>query len=262
LASLITISVNQIPVKEEMVLGLKVGTVAKALSTHPPSALPGVDGLRYSGGVPVSRLEVRDEALPVKATLYAHGSVQPWNATASAVPAMTFSVVLENSAASKPVDATFGIFLPLLQAKHESRARSLTAVVTDITAMSRRGDGARGHRGALTLAGLSRVVEPGALIGCTASTPSARAGWGERDTPPWRARIVEAESLAPHRVRIAWESPHRLHPGLVANETSLLVTCLAGSGSSGASAPPGERWRGVRARSPAECRRACDETAW
>ena len=48
---------GKIPVKEEMLLGLKAGNVAKFLATHPPDQLPGVQGLRYAGGVPVSKLE-------------------------------------------------------------------------------------------------------------------------------------------------------------------------------------------------------------
>ena len=41
-----------------MLLGLRAGNVARLLTTHPPEGgLPGVEGLRYAGGVPVSKLE-------------------------------------------------------------------------------------------------------------------------------------------------------------------------------------------------------------
>ena len=81
---------GKIPVKDEMLLGLKVNGVAKLLSTHPPLVSPlesaqqspttpsmsstgqqrlaGVEAMRYAGAFPVSKLDLEDSSFPIQAS--------------------------------------------------------------------------------------------------------------------------------------------------------------------------------------------------
>ena len=90
------------------------GAAAPAQQTQPPyaavlranapqlgsssSSTPEVAGLNYSGAYPVARLAVVDAAAPVGVVMHAYSPLQLYNATASGVPAIAFSVVFTNPA--------------------------------------------------------------------------------------------------------------------------------------------------------------------
>ncbi|KAK3739472.1 hypothetical protein QZH41_020504 [Actinostola sp. cb2023] len=73
------------------------GTKASLLRTHPPRGLPGVDGLSYSGGYPVSKLGIEDKGFfGVKMELFAYGTLKARSATDSALPTVVFSLRVRN----------------------------------------------------------------------------------------------------------------------------------------------------------------------
>jgi len=220
---------GKIALKEEMLLGLRVNGVSKVLSTHAPNGLPSVAGLRYSGAFPVSRLEVDDEALPVDATLYAYSSFEPWDARASAVPSITFSLLLHNPSPS-PANASFAMLLPLLQEKDQSRTRQMSGVVVDthppnpppphthLPHASQPPPAGPGRQGWLTISAPDSEISASELIGCSISSP---AGWSASPSSrKWRARIRQARhsSHSPHsaspsprgQLDLLWEAdaPH------------------------------------------------------
>jgi non-lysosomal glucosylceramidase len=67
-----------------------------ALRTRPPSGLPAIRQIQYSGDFPVSRLRFRDPNLPLTTDLYAYSEFKPRDADASATPAAIFTFLLAN----------------------------------------------------------------------------------------------------------------------------------------------------------------------
>jgi uncharacterized protein (DUF608 family) len=67
-----------------------------ALRTRPPSALPPIQQIQYSGDFPVSRLRFRDPNLVITADLYAYSEFRPGDADASSAPAAIFTFLLGN----------------------------------------------------------------------------------------------------------------------------------------------------------------------
>jgi hypothetical protein len=127
---------GKIPLKEEMLLGLHVGGVSRVLTTQAPGSLRGVDGLRYGGAFPVSRLEIEDQELPVEAELYAYSAFEPYDAKASGVPSITFSLLVRNPG-NTSVTASFSIMLPLFQEKDQSRMMQTSGVIVAVSDLPR-----------------------------------------------------------------------------------------------------------------------------
>lgn len=84
---------------------------ARALRTHPPRFLPGVEAIEYSGSYPVSRLTFRDRAFPFPLTLYAASEFHLRSPERSATPAALFTFVIRNPG-DQPLDASLLFVLP------------------------------------------------------------------------------------------------------------------------------------------------------
>ena len=256
---------GKIALKEELLLGLRVDGVAKVLSPQPPSGMPGVAGLRYAGAFPVSRLEVDHQAAwPVEATLYAYSAFEPWDPHASAVPAITFSVVIHNPSA-KPVNVSFAMLTPLLQEKDQTRIPMLSGVVVAISSppsVASPASASKRRQGWITIATMHMLpTSTDELTGCSISIPS---GWGTSDSRAWSADIVDAhhEPAAGNvNIKLVWQG--ETEPQAVANQSTLLVQCLPRS-----EMQDHARWttglgngrglRMMRGLDPKRCRAACD----
>lgn len=88
--------------------------VALVLQTHPPqdSKLPAVQTLQYQGAYPVSKLKAMDTRLPVDVAVYAYSSYQYNKMNESALPAVAFTVVMENPT-DENMTASFMMNLPI-----------------------------------------------------------------------------------------------------------------------------------------------------
>ncbi len=69
---------------------------AFTIRTSPPDTLPAIEGLRYAGTFPVSRLQLIDSRLPLSVSLYAYGLIDMHNTGQSSTPAVVFSFLLAN----------------------------------------------------------------------------------------------------------------------------------------------------------------------
>ena len=96
----------------DMLLGVRVGGVARALRTAPPPFAAGVDQIAYSGAYPLSRLAASAADLPFGVTLYAYSKLVPGDPAASAAPAVAFTLALSNPTAA-PVNVSLMFALPL-----------------------------------------------------------------------------------------------------------------------------------------------------
>jgi non-lysosomal glucosylceramidase len=67
-----------------------------ALRTRPPSGLPAIQRIQYSGDFPVSRLRFHDPNLTITTDLYAYSEFKPRDADASSTPAAIFTFLLSN----------------------------------------------------------------------------------------------------------------------------------------------------------------------
>ena len=89
------------------------GSKAALLRTHPPKGFPGVEALAYSGAYPVSKLSVVDEDFyGISIDLYAFGTLHTRDTAASFVPAVTFTLNIQNPTDTN-VDISFLFNLPL-----------------------------------------------------------------------------------------------------------------------------------------------------
>ena len=202
---------GKIPVKDEMLLGLKVNGVAKLLSTHPPLVSPlesaqqspttpsmsstgqqrlaGVEAMRYAGAFPVSKLDLEDSSFPIQASLFAYSSFEAWNAEASAVPSISLTLLLENTS-NKRVTASFAMLLPLMQEKDQSRIARQTATILAVLAAdnSRPQPPVHPAAGQAESRGRLHISAPGIpcsrLVGCGISVPK---GWGTGASRDWSA---------------------------------------------------------------------------
>lgn len=98
-------------------LGVRVqtheGTKASLLRTHPPRGLPGVAGLAYSGGFPVSKLGIEDKGFfGLKLELFAYSSIKARSAVDSALPAVIFSLRIRNPTSNR-AEVSLLLNLPL-----------------------------------------------------------------------------------------------------------------------------------------------------
>jgi len=98
----------------DMMLGARVGGVARALRTQPPSFATGVTSLAYSGLYPLSRLAVADGdfGADVAVAAFAYSKLVPGDPVASSAPAIAFTLAVANAGASA-VAASFFLSLPL-----------------------------------------------------------------------------------------------------------------------------------------------------
>lgn len=69
---------------------------AFTLRTRPPDPLPAIEGMRYAGAFPVSRLQLVDERLPLQAALYAYSAIDLHETGLQRTPAIIFSFLLSN----------------------------------------------------------------------------------------------------------------------------------------------------------------------
>jgi len=95
--------------------------VAKAIRTHPPNGIPGVDALVYHGSPPTSKLDIEDSSLPVEVTLYGYSTLKVNDLNTSHRPAIAFSLNLHNPQAV-PITTSFMFNLPISIEQDTSRA--------------------------------------------------------------------------------------------------------------------------------------------
>jgi hypothetical protein len=127
---------SKLPTLDGALLGLRLGdSFVTTLQTHPVAAtgepaLPAAEALSYSGSYPFSRHTLNDSRMPrgVSAQLYSFSAVKLHDENASALPAVAFTVVLEN-AGSEPLNASFLLTLPLAATPRTSRRGSTAAGV-------------------------------------------------------------------------------------------------------------------------------------
>ena len=88
---------------------------ARLLRTHPPSGLPGVQRLAFSGASPFSRLVPSDAALPpaLDLTVYGRSRWRVGDMAASALPAVAFTITAHNPSAHDPLELAFFLSLPI-----------------------------------------------------------------------------------------------------------------------------------------------------
>ena len=100
----------------DMMLGARVGGVARALRTAPPpyAAGAGASALTYSALYPLARLAVAagDFGPDASVAAFAYSTLVPGDPAASAAPAVVFTLAVQNSGAT-PLDASFFLSLPL-----------------------------------------------------------------------------------------------------------------------------------------------------
>jgi len=177
--------VNQSPagaakfgVLEDMVLGVRVGGVARALRTTPPAyAAPGVSSLTYSALYPLARLGVAEGEFGPAASpapqLFAFSRLVPGDPVASAAPAITFSLAVAN-AGGTPLNASLYLSLPL--ASVNDCARPSTAPL---------------------VANLSGLDAPGCLAACAEAAPAC-ASWTFYAQPNAQCHLAQDVPLSVH----------------------------------------------------------------
>lgn len=126
---------SKIPVLSGAFLGLRLGSVAVALQTHPSAGLPAAEMLTYSGAYPFSRHTLNDSRLPrgLSAEVFSFSAVKLHDENKSALPAVTFTLVLENSGES-PVNGSFLLSLPLASTAFTTRRDDASTIRTLRTA--------------------------------------------------------------------------------------------------------------------------------
>lgn len=129
--------VNQSPsgaakfgVLEHMLLGAKVGGVAKALRTQPPSYATGVSSLTYSALYPLARLAPSVDDFGTPTALFAYSKLVPGDPVASAVPAVIFTLAVSNPS-SQPINAS--LFLSIPFGAINDCARTSTSLAANLT---------------------------------------------------------------------------------------------------------------------------------
>lgn len=136
---------GKIPVKDEMLLAIKVGNLTASVRTHPPAGLPGVESLVYSGAFPVSRLSVSDAKLKgADATIYGYSPMKVYDEEASGVPCIVFSMAVSNASPEQPLDTKFGLILPLSHEKDQARGLITFGEITGGTGGKGKGSRSRG----------------------------------------------------------------------------------------------------------------------
>jgi hypothetical protein len=132
---------SKLPLLEGALLGVKVGHMpATTLRTHPPPGLPAAEALSYSGAYPFARLGLNDSRLPVglSANVFAFSAMRLHDPNASALPAVAFTLVLDNRG-NTSLNASFMLTLPLASTASTSRRtaindRSVIRIVANLSA--------------------------------------------------------------------------------------------------------------------------------
>lgn len=145
--------VNQSPsgaakygVLADMMLGVRIGGVAKALRTSPPPYAPGVSSLNYSALYPLARLGLEDGEFGAGSGstgvgAFAYSKLVPGDPAASAAPAVVFTLALSN-AGSTPLNASLYLSMPLASvndcSRHSTAASGASAstLVANLTGLS------------------------------------------------------------------------------------------------------------------------------
>ncbi|MGC2270964.1 MAG: GH116 family glycosyl-hydrolase, partial [Candidatus Sulfotelmatobacter sp.] len=101
---------------DDALFGIRVSPLngkayVSALRTKPPSGLPAIQQIQYSGDFPVSRLRFRDPHLAITADLYAYSEFKPRDADASSTPAAIFTFLLGNPS-RRAIHASLLFLLP------------------------------------------------------------------------------------------------------------------------------------------------------
>ena len=112
-------------VVSDLLLAARVGTVAKAVRTHPPSYAPGVDSISYSGSYPMSRLTIQDTELG-SANVFAYSKIVPGNTAESSYPAVSFTMSVTNPSSTSPLNASFMLLFPFAAVNDCARNSKLT----------------------------------------------------------------------------------------------------------------------------------------
>lgn len=133
----------KIPLLDDALFGLRINTptftqpVSRVLRTHPPQSATaagaaGVEQMTYSGAFPVSRLQLKDNGIPVDASLFAYSSFHVADMEESAKPAVVFSIVVKNTL-STPVSVDFMFNFPL-QIEQDTRRNTSTGTFSRLLA--------------------------------------------------------------------------------------------------------------------------------
>lgn len=161
------------PVLSDAFFALQANTsrsaFSKSLRTHPPAGVPGVAALTYEGAHPVGRLTVLDADLPdgLSAALYAYSSYVINDINSSSIPAILYTLELNNTAEAS-VNASFLFNLPLALEENMRRVASKTQ---QQPAAATAADCWRACTAAATCTSYTFDASQGCLLGMDATTP-------------------------------------------------------------------------------------------
>jgi len=237
-------------VLEDMILGARVGGVARALRTAPPAyaAGAGVSALTYSALYPLARLaapaaDFAPAALAGPLELFAYSKLLPGDPVASAAPAVVFTLAVAN-AGDAPLEASLFLSLPLASVNDCARASALPLV-----------------------ANLSAPDAAACLAACAATAPGACASWTWSSPAAGGCRLARDVPLSVHAagafcgVRGAWTAQGagagaatlslpcaEAAPSPACGDATLRAVLGAGAvGGAGAAADAGDLWRAFAA---------------
>lgn len=100
--------------------GMEVDGESRVLRTHPPAGMQGVDGIRYSGTHPISRLQILNAAPEMEVALYGYSAFKVGDMPASGRPAAAFTLSVANSK-STARNVSFMMQLPLQSEEDQAR---------------------------------------------------------------------------------------------------------------------------------------------
>ena len=140
--------VNQSPagaakfgVLADMMLGARIGGVARALRTAPPSYADGagVSALTYGGLYPLTRLTMNNataDFVPAATavSVFAYSKLVPGDPVSSAAPAIAFTLTVTNGGTA-PLEASLFVSLPL-GAVNDCARRSKQPAVANVTGLA------------------------------------------------------------------------------------------------------------------------------
>lgn len=94
---------------------------SRVLRTHPPAGMNGVDGIRYSGSHPISRLQILDDSVSeMEVALYGFSAFKVGDMRASGRPAAAFALSVSNRQRT-PRNVSFMLQLPLQVEEDQAR---------------------------------------------------------------------------------------------------------------------------------------------
>jgi non-lysosomal glucosylceramidase len=122
-------------VVSDLLLAAKIGSVAKAIRTHPPNFAAGVDSINYSGSYPMSKLSIQDSELG-SPTVYAYSKIVPGNTAESSYPSISFTMTVTNPSSTSSVNASFMLLLPFAAVNDCARNSKQTTKTSTTTSQS------------------------------------------------------------------------------------------------------------------------------